>query len=59
MKPEDIKKHYGSNYRFSKETGYAPNTLRYWIRLGYVPEEAQYKMERITNGLFKTQWTKT
>ncbi len=58
MSPEEILKHYGSRYRFHKETGISASTLFNWLKWGYVPEEAQYKMERITNGLFKTEWTK-
>lgn len=58
MKPEEILKHYGTKYRFNKETGIAASSLGNWIKWGYVPKETQYKIERITNGLFKTEWTK-
>ena len=55
LTPQELKKHYKSNYRFAKETGYAPNTLRHWLRRGYVPEGAQLILERITKGLFKAE----
>lgn len=58
MKPEDILKHYGTKYRFNKETGIAAATLLNWIKWGRIPEESQYRVERITKGLFKTEWTK-
>ncbi len=57
MKPEDILKHYGTKYRFCKETGISAASLGNWIKWGYVPENAQYKLERITKGLFKTEWS--
>lgn len=58
MKPKDVYKYYGSQYRFRKETGMSATTLSNWLKWGFVPENAQYKLERITNGALKTQWTK-
>ena len=57
MKPEDVKEFYRSQYNFSKETGMSANTLGNWLKWGFVPEDAQYKLERITQGKLKTQWT--
>lgn len=42
---------------FNKKTGMSNNTLRNWLKWGYVPEEAQYRIERITQGRLKTEWT--
>lgn len=58
MTPEDVKKYYGSQYRFNKETGMAVNTLGNWLRLGRVPANAQYRLESLTKGALKTEWTK-
>lgn len=58
MKPRNVYEFYGSTYRFHKETGMSHNTLVNWLREGFVPEEAQYKLERLTNGKLKTEWTK-
>lgn len=55
MTPEDVKKLYGSNYRFAKETGMSPSTLANWLQWGRVPEDAQYKLERITNGKLRVE----
>lgn len=55
MKPQEILNHYGTMYRFHKETGIAASSLGNWIKWGYVPEMAQYKLEHITNGLFKAE----
>ena len=57
MTPEEIKKYYRTNYNFEKETGISANTLANWLKWARVPKESQYKLERITNGLFKTEWT--
>lgn len=58
MKPEEVKKFYGTKYRFHKLTGMSANTLGNWLKWGFIPEAAQYKLERITNGELKTEWTK-
>lgn len=57
MKPEEILAYYGSKYKFNKETGFSANTLGNWLKWGFVPEESQYRLERVTKGLFKTEWT--
>jgi len=57
MKPEDVLKKYGSQYQFHKETGMSHSSLGLWLKLGYVPEASQYKLERITKGELKTEWT--
>ncbi len=57
MKPEDVKQYYGSQYNFRKETNMSSATLGNWLKWGRVPEAAQYKLERLTNGKLKTEWT--
>jgi hypothetical protein len=57
VKPEDVKKYYGNQYKFSKSTGMSSSTLGNWLKWGFVPEAAQYKLERITEGKLKTEWT--
>ena len=57
MKPEDVLKKYGSQYQFHKETVMSHSSLGLWLKLGYVPEASQYKLERITKGELKTEWT--
>jgi len=51
--PEDVKKYYGSLYRFNKDTGMSASTLRNWLCSGRIPEDSQYRIERITNGMLK------
>ena len=59
MTPEDVKKYYRSQYNFHKVTGMSGCTLGNWLRWGYVPKDAQYKLEAWTNGVLKTEWSKT
>jgi hypothetical protein len=53
MTPKEVKDLYGTNYNFYLKTGMAPNTLANWVRWGYVPANAQCKIELITDGLLK------
>ena len=57
MTPEDVKKYYRSQYNFKKETGMSHTSLGNWLKWGFVPEDSQYRLERITKGKLKTQWT--
>lgn len=58
MKPQDVKNYYGTNYKFAKATKMSASTLANWLKWGFVPENAQYKLERLTKGELKTEWTK-
>lgn len=55
MKPEDVKRYYGSNYKFHKITKMSASTLANWLKWGFVPLNAQYRLEALTNGKLKTQ----
>jgi hypothetical protein len=57
MTPNDVLKKYGSQYNFQKETGMSHTSLGNWIKWGFVPEQSQYKLERITDGELKSSWT--
>lgn len=57
MKPEDVKEYYGSLYNFRKLTKMSCNSLFNWIKWGYVPEGSQYKIERLTKGKLKADWS--
>jgi hypothetical protein len=56
MIPNDVLEKYGSYYNFRKETGMSASSLFNWITWGYVPENSQYKLERLTNGELKAKW---
>lgn len=58
MTPKQVKKYYGTCANFNEQTGMSGTTLCNWLKWGYVPEAAQYKLERITEGFLTTQWTK-
>jgi len=57
MTPKEVYDYYGSQYKFHKQTGMSQSTLHHWLKWGRVPEESQYKIERLTQGKLKTQWT--
>jgi hypothetical protein len=57
MTPQDVKKYYRSNYNFNKVTGMSASTLGNWLKWGYVPVDAQYKLEHMTKGLLKNEWS--
>lgn len=57
MKPGDVLNFYGNLYKFNKITKMSMGSLRNWIKWGYVPEGSQYKIERLTKGLLKTDWS--
>jgi hypothetical protein len=56
MSPEDVKKHFGSTYKFRKDTKMSHMSLLNWLKWGYVPLESQRKLELLTNGLLKAEW---
>lgn len=56
MTPDQVKKKYGSLYRFSKETKMSCCSLSNWLKWGYVPIMSQKKLEKITNGELKSSW---
>lgn len=58
MTPQDVKDYYRSQYNFRKETKMSSSTLGNWLKWGFVPEESQWKIERLTGGKLKTQWSK-
>jgi hypothetical protein len=57
MTPKQVYEYYGSGYKFNNITGMSATTLRNWVRWGKVPEESQYKIERLTKGELKTDWS--
>ncbi len=57
MTPEDVKKYYRSQYNFRKETGMSTSTLGNWLKWGYIPVDSQYRLERLTAGKLKTEWS--
>jgi hypothetical protein len=56
MTYEEIIKFYGTAYMVSKKVGFAPGTPFNWRRLGYVPEAAQLKIARHSDGELKYKY---
>ena len=57
MKPDDVKQYFGNSYQFKKKTGMSDASFRNWMKWGFVPEASQYKIERLTKGKLKTEWS--
>lgn len=53
MTINDILQHYGTGYRFSKETLISTQSFYDWKKRGYIPIGSQMKIERITDGALK------
>lgn len=56
MKPSEVKAHFGTLYRFNKETGMSCSSLRNWLHWGYIPIESQFFLEDYTKGKLKASW---
>ena len=57
MTPQDVKNYYGTSYNFKKITGISHVSFLNWLKLGRIPENSQYKLERLTKGELKTEWS--
>lgn len=53
MTPQEIKDYYRTTYNFRKMTGISSTTLANWLKWGYVPTNAQARIEIISGGVLK------
>lgn len=53
MTIDEVVRYYGNSYQFKKRTGMSDASMRNWVKWGYVPENSQFKLERITKGELK------
>ena len=53
MTCEEVRAYYGNSYQFKKKTKMSDATFRNWMKWGFIPENAQYKLEYITGGKLK------
>lgn len=58
MTPKEVKKHYKTQYNFRTETGMSAASLGNWLKWGYVPLLSQVKLEQLTDGKLKAEWSK-
>ena len=56
MKPDEVKKYFGSTYAFKMKTGMSASSLSNWIEWGFVPIESQYKLQALTNSELVANW---
>lgn len=57
MTLDEVYNYFGSWNQVIKQGGFAPNTPRNWRRYGYIPANAQVRLEQFTKGVlrFRTQ----
>lgn len=53
MLAEELRAHYGSWAKMSRELDFGSNTYQRWLKLGYIPFSAQCVIEKKTNKKFK------
>lgn len=53
MTIEEVYNYFGSWRQVALTGGFSENTPRNWRRLGYVPANAQVRLERHTKGVLK------
>lgn len=57
MTPSDLILYYGNSYKFKKRTGMSDVSFRNWCKWGKIPEYSQLKLEKITKGELKAEWS--
>jgi hypothetical protein len=51
MTINDVYEFYGENWAHSmRRLGMAKMSYRYWLRIGTIPRQTQYKIETLTDG---------
>lgn len=50
MTPIEVYRYYATGYQFAKKTGMSAGTLGNWMKKGYVPIDAQCKLQVMTSG---------
>ncbi len=58
MTVEEVRAYFGNSYQFKKRTKMSDASFRNWMKWGFIPEGSQYKLERLTKGELKTEWSK-
>ena len=51
MTLKELDEHFGTTYKFKLKTGLSHTNWLYWRKLGYIPIEAQMKLEKLTDGI--------
>jgi ABC-type long-subunit fatty acid transport system fused permease/ATPase subunit len=56
MTTDELKNYFVTGYRFKLKTGMAINTFQNWMKWGYVPMDAQCRIEEFTRGELKADF---
>jgi len=57
MTLEQVKKFYGSSYKFYKITGMPASNFYNWKEKGFIPIKSQMRLEELTKGKLKASLT--
>lgn len=53
MTIDDLKRYFGTSYRFNALTGMSASNYMNWENYGYIPFISQVKIQRLTKGALK------
>ena len=56
MKIKQIKDKYVTWANAMRSLGFGPCAYQYWEKIGYIPPQAQIKIEKVTNGRLKSDF---
>ena len=56
MTIEELKQYFINAYQFGIRTGISGNSFRNWVKWGYIPMDAQCRIERFTSGELKANF---
>ncbi len=57
MTPNDLIEYYKTGYNFAVQTKMSHNTFSNWVKAGYIPFASQKKIEQLTGGELKAEWS--
>jgi hypothetical protein len=57
MTIDELKEYFGSSYHFKKVTGMSASSFLNWCNWGYIPVVSQIKLERLTGGKLKADFS--
>ncbi len=53
MTVDEVHSYFKTDYRFAKATGMTSSCMWHWRKKGYIPVDAQFKIEKVTSGVLK------
>lgn len=57
MTPEQVEEYYTTAYAFRKATKMSCTNFKNWLGCGFIPYNTQKKIEKLTDGKLKAEWS--